>query len=511
MVKTTVFAQNTSELKINPLMLVSLKECLNITKTLGDEFYPDWDFKKTPVLFYKPNIQELLINYPNTPKGFSKYTGFNPLGEQTIYVRNDTTIFSIDDQNTSNEIDGIPVLVVADTFSRMRSQIKGTVLYYPKEFIADWLEKWKFLPSPYDEIMIILHEGFHVFQHRMAPEKSPDERVVSIYPVLDPVNNSLYALEGNILRDAIFSKDSKERKEKIKEFVAVRSFRQSKLKEKIVEYENLNEYVEGTAKYVEYKFLKLGEKVEPIKEMYYQNGFNGYRSVLSDIFKKEIEKMVKIVSVSDDRFSNKYSAGPMKYSSYYLGACQALLLDEIMPEWKKKIFDKDVYLCDLLKTAAKLSKADREKYLQQAKLEYKYSQIYKEKLKFKQEGKIRTQKMIDSILKTSNTLLTISYKGYTDNIGIGCTSFGVTPINDHSSIYDMVPIRVSFKEGVLLQFKKVVPVIIDKEKKEINFAVSSPVFMGNEPVINLDTDEFSLLNAKIEYIKKGNHIIIQLK
>jgi len=72
-------AQNSAELRIDPLLLVSLKECRNVTNNLGDALFPGWDFQKTPVLFYRPNVQELLINYPHKPKGFSLYTGFDPL------------------------------------------------------------------------------------------------------------------------------------------------------------------------------------------------------------------------------------------------------------------------------------------------------------------------------------------------------------------------------------------------------------------------------------------------
>jgi hypothetical protein len=507
-----VFSQDTDELRIDPLLLVSLKECQNITKTVGDEFYPGWKFQETPVLFYKPNVQELLINYPHKPEEFSEYTGFNPLKDQTIYARNDTTVFSIDDQNTSTEIEGIRVLVVADPFSRMRNQIRGTVLNQTKDFVIDWLEQWNFLRSPYGEIKLILHEAFHVFQRKMAPEKFANEMVVSIYPLLDPVNNSLYVLEGNVLRDALFSKDSKARMDKVKQFVAVRTFRQSRLKEEVVEYENLNEYVEGTAKYVEYKFMKIGEMVEPIEEMYYRNGFNGYQGVLSKQFEEKIDDMVKIVAVSDDRFGNKYGAGPMRFRLYDLGACQALLLDEVIPEWKTKIFEKDVYLCDLLKNAVKLSKADFEKYLQQAKTEYNYEQVYQEKLVFEQEGKKRIQEKIDTILKTDKTLVTISYGGYTEEIGIGFTPFGVTQINENSAIYDMVPITVIFKKGVALRSKEIIPMIIDQGKKEITFAIDSPVSkFGSGAVNQLDMDEFTLSNVEMMIKTKGNHITIQLK
>jgi len=227
------------------------------------------------------------------------------LGNEIIYVRNGTTLIAIDDQNTARVIDGVPVLVVADQFSRMRAQLRGVVDSRPKEGLIDWMDRWYFIRSPYDELQIILHEGFHVYQHQNAPEKHANEMVVSEYPVLDPVNNALYVLEGRILKDALLTPDPKQRLEKIKQFVAVRIFRQSQLKSNWVEYENMNEYDEGLAKYIEYKFLRLGEGIEPVKEMFFHNGFNGYSGVLGKLFEDRINDMVKIVAV-DDRFGNKF-------------------------------------------------------------------------------------------------------------------------------------------------------------------------------------------------------------
>src|SRR5437763_4551796 len=114
------FSQRATELRVDPLLLVSLKECRNITKSLGKELFPDWDFQKTPILFYRPNVQELLINFPHKPEGFSEHHAIHPLGNETIYVRNATTFTTTEEQHTTREIDGIPVLVVADPFSRMR-------------------------------------------------------------------------------------------------------------------------------------------------------------------------------------------------------------------------------------------------------------------------------------------------------------------------------------------------------------------------------------------------------
>lgn len=507
-----IFAQTINKLKINPLQLISFKEARNITNTLGNELFPGYDFTKIPSLFYRPKVQELLINYPHMPKGFLLYKGFNPLPNETVYARNDSTVFNADDQNTSIKIEGISVLVVADYFSGMRNKFRDITNNRDKDFISGWLDNWNFIPSPYDEIRIMLHEGFHVYQDQKAPNKFADESMVADYPLLDPLNNALWTLEGNILRDAVFAESPVVKREKINEFTAIRTYRQSMLKKEMVEYENLNEYAEGLAKYVEYKFLLAGEKVQPVKEMYYENGFNGYKGVLSAMFKREIEDMVKIVSVSDNRFGNKYGTGPMRFRLYYSGACLALLLDYMMPEWKNKIFNDRVYLCDLLQNSVNLNEREIKEYIEKAKKDYNYNQIYSEKKEFETEGKNRIQEKLNAIVDTKNTLITISYSKYPEIKGMSYTPFGVTQVSENAAIYDMVPVSVFFDKNKKLMMKKVIPVYLDDSKKEISFEVKSPASeLESISGSILETDEFMLSDMDFEIKKENNHILILLK
>ena len=507
-----ISAQTIDRLKINPLQLVTFKETKNITNTLGGELFPGYDFSKMPALFYRPKVQELLVNYPHRPQGFSVYTGFNPLPGVTIYARNDSTLFKIDDQNTNTKIEDIGVLVVADYFSSMRNRFRDVATNRDKDFVSEWLDEWEFIPSPYDEIRKMLHEGFHVYQATNAPEKFANESNVADYPLLDPVNNSLCVLEGKILRDALLSDLHETRLEKAKELCAIRTYRHSLLKKEIAEYENLNEYVEGLAKYIEYKFLKTGDKVKPIDEMYYVNGFRGYKEVLQKHFKNEMEDMVSVISVSDNRFGNKYGSGPMRFRLYYSGACLALILDEVMPEWKKNIFKDGVYLGDLLKNTLQLSEEQSKTYLEKAKTQYDYNKTLEEKKIFEAEGKEKIQEKLNAILNSQNTLITISYKNYNEIKGMSYTPFGITQINEDAAIYDLVPIVIVIAKDKKLVFKKIIPVYIDDKSKEITFEVKTPVlelesFSGGK----LETDDFTLAEFNTEIKAEKNHLYILLK
>jgi hypothetical protein len=507
----SIFSQHTPELKIDPMLLILLKECRNISDNLADKLFPNWSLRNIPVLFYRPNVQDVLINFPHKPKGFKEYKNFNLLDGETFYYRNDTTLFNIDDQNTSTEIDSVPVLVVADPYSSMRNVLTD-MLQRPKDFVSAWLKNWEFIPNPYDKIKAILHEAFHVYQNKLAPQKGANESIVAQYPLLDPENNALYVLEGNILKDALITEKFETRLEKIKEFVAVRSFRQSRLDSSWVEYENLNEYAEGLAKYIEYKFMKLGEAIEPIKEMQLLQGFNGYIETLSKQFQIALTNMVNIVAVNDNRFGNKFGAGPLRFKLYDLGACQAVLLDDVMPGWKEKIFQPKEFLSNLLIKSVALSNEELKQYLAKAKLEYNYDEAYNSKLAFEKEGKQKIEEKVNSILKTDKTLVQIFYGGITPKARVArYTPFGVTQVNKQSAIYEMVPIIILFKKGIMLDFKQSIPVLVDHEKQQIVFAVSTPSSQfGNGEKNKIDVAEFSFVNP-MDIQCEGNAVKIVLK
>jgi hypothetical protein len=114
------------DLRIDPLLLVSVKEFRNIIKTIGPQIYPGWQANTVPLLLYRPLVQDVLLNAPHRPPGFARFTGHTALGNEVIYARNDSTAKDIDGQNTSMTLDSMRVLVVADQYSRERQHIEGT-------------------------------------------------------------------------------------------------------------------------------------------------------------------------------------------------------------------------------------------------------------------------------------------------------------------------------------------------------------------------------------------------
>lgn len=483
-----------SDLRIDPMLLVSVKEYRNVLETIGSQIYPGWRWNTVPLLLYRPNVQDVLLNAPHRPPGFANFTGRTVLPDKILYARNDSTERNTDGQNTNLTLDSMQVLVVADQYSRQRQSIEG---YAQNGNMTSFLKNWDFIPSAYDEVELILHEAFHVHQGRLAPDKHGNEQTVGQYPVLDASNNALVALETRILRDAVLAKEAAQRRARSEQYLAVHTLRRAGLDTSSVSYENLTEFTEGTALYVQLRFAQLGERVTPVPEMYLRPGFTGYRGgVLARRLERHMSDMVKVASFSDDRFGNKFGGGPLRFRLYSSGAAQALLLDEVAPDWKHRIFAPGVYLTDLLAAAIPLSTDQRSRLVAQSKAEYGYDSIFVNRQALEAEGRGRIQQRVDKIVNTAQTLVTISYGGVGDITGMSYTPFGVTAVNNHTAIYDLVPVAMQFSNRVVLRLKSVVPVLVDREAKTVTFAIAgAPALFDGKGASGVDTPELSLSGA----------------
>lgn len=506
------FSQTESKVKIDPALFVYLKECRAVMRAVGEDIWKGWDLSKTPILFYRPRVQDILIAYPHQPAGFQVLTGFNPLGGETIYYRDGTTFIDYDGQNTVTDIDGVKTLVVADTFSNQRNQLNGVLLGRDKDFAQTWLENWNFLPDdPYSQMAMILHEGFHAFQAAQAPDKEPNETAAIDYPLLDTPNNSSWALEAALMRDALLCESRDTRAAKIRELVAVRTERRATLNKESVDYEDLTEYLEGLAKYIEFRFLKEAQALEPDPRLFFINGFYGFGPKLKEIRDKTVTQMKDIIAASIDMTGNKFGVGPLRFRLYSSGAALALLLDEVAPDWKADIFKDGVYLFDKLKKAVSLTAAEQASLVSQAKNEYGYETLSKEKRQFEEEGRRVLSDKLKSILETRDTLVVLDYSDPGGIAGMAFTPFGVTKVAENLAIYDMVPLAGRFTNKAEFRFAKVIPVLIDKVVKQMKFVVKTKTSAfeaqkGNE----IKVEEFSLTGSRYELKATGNKVLIKL-
>lgn len=499
-------------LHVDPLLVATVGEYRNVLRTLGPSLFPGWTDDAVPILLYRPGVQDVLIGAPRVPKGFRVARGAAfPPGERVL-LRDDSTAFDLDDQNTTTELDSMKVLVVADPYSRMRNQLIG-IIGRPEAMRAEWFAKWNFIPSPYSDLRLMLHEAFHVYQERLAPDRNADESAIATYPVLDPVNNALTALEAQLLRAAILADAPAERQRRVAQFVAARRERRARLDSSAASYEDLNEFKEGLGRYVELRFMQRSAQVTPIAAMWMKPGFAGYGAPLRAEFVKEADELVRVASNADDRFGNKYGGGPVRFRLYYLGAAIGLALDEAVPDWKRRVFAEGISLGALLDGSVRSPLPILAALLDSAKREFRFDTTLAGMERLARDGRRVVQARVDSIERTTGTLVTIDYSAIGERLGMSYTPFGVTGIREGAAIYDLVPIMARFSNRVLLTMKATRAVIVDRTAKRLTFAIntkSTEVVAGADGAI--DVGEFSLSASSATVVStSGNHVIIRLK
>lgn len=172
-----------------------------------------------------------------------------------------------------------------------------------------------------DELYAILtHEIFHVHQHQQGESRFPNEILGMTYS-LKLENMELRMKERNHLYRAVKEVDAKEKYKWIRKFIMIRESR-IRLINEYVEYENFTETIEGPAWYVELQALKKNTKVPD-------------HLLIESFIAKVIDPFQTFVNIRE--------------SCYYSGLCICLLLDHVVPDWKKAHFQTDKTLFEQLK------------------------------------------------------------------------------------------------------------------------------------------------------------------
>ena len=115
-------------LRVDPLLIAEAVEVWNVVASPSNPIWPGWDASKTPLLFYLPGQQDVLINHPRPPAGFVPYAGPLGLPGARVVVKNGPTLIEADGQNTTKDVAGVQTLVVADTLSNLRNRVSGLLL-----------------------------------------------------------------------------------------------------------------------------------------------------------------------------------------------------------------------------------------------------------------------------------------------------------------------------------------------------------------------------------------------
>lgn len=460
-------------LQIDPRLIAEATEVWALIAAQENPIWPGWNASDTPILFYLPGKQDVLINHPRPPQGFVAYGGPVRFPGGRIMVRDGPTILEWDGQNTSRDIEGVPTLVVADALSNLRQQVQG-LLGDPRrpEEKAKEIEFSRLATDPYDQLTLIGHEAFHVFQNRVAPDKSANEMLLLDYPVLSVENNVGFALEGKALAAALRSQGESAFREAVLHWLAVRQERRGKLPPEAIEYENGVEFGEGLAKYTEYRLLESLEGRTPRPEMWWVQGFHGYEDLASrrsGLIDKMLQHMRGEVSVNNE----PYGTAPLRMRLYYSGMAIAALLDRLSTNWKTRILQPDVSLTDLVVDAAHAGVDDLRRALMEARRGQEYEAVVAAKEQLVQEGRAQIDAMLAQIEHGVGSGIIVEYRALeTPKVALAFTPFGITIVDQDRTIYTQVPIKVRFADGSEVAQTEPTPLLHDRQDKLIRFRLS---------------------------------------
>ena len=172
----------------------------------------------------------------------------------------------------------------------------------------------------FDFSSFLIHESFHTYNQKDWTYDKNDGEYIENYPV-NKENYALMGLEFKLLDKCMEEKNIEEVKKHLKEWTIVRTYRYKKWPQLIGETNS--EAIEGTARYMEYKYSKLtGGKLTVLanKEKPYHITFtHAFNCISNGIGETPV-----------------YLDRPMKYET---GAALGLIMDKLNINWKDAIED----------------------------------------------------------------------------------------------------------------------------------------------------------------------------
>jgi hypothetical protein len=203
------------------------------------ELWTGYDARTRPLVLYVPDRWALLLNVSRPPPGFVAYP------------------------ETWPEL-GASASLWSGRYGELVGQLSFDLEFEGGRAAAIPLADALFPPSDWSSSVFafIVHEAFHQYQsERFA---SVDTQPEEPYPILDPENTALAAVEMRLLMDAVRASErpgDPRLTPLAEEFVAVRTHRWRRATPLVERLEREKELVEGTANYVEVRSVALMSEI----------------------------------------------------------------------------------------------------------------------------------------------------------------------------------------------------------------------------------------------------------
>ncbi|MEZ6092636.1 MAG: hypothetical protein R3C03_00135 [Pirellulaceae bacterium] len=474
-------AEVETRLQIDPALLLQMKCVWEVIGQEENPVWPGWDARETPVMFYLPGIQDVLINHPSPPDDFVPYTGPLQAAFPQMSVRDGKTEIEFDGQNTSRVMFGEQTLIVADTLSNRKNWLRGWASGSGElEQRLHDLEYRSMRADPYSQMEMIAHEAFHVFQYKFLNHTLANDFNARYYPCLDVEGNVALVLEGKAMLRAIKAESSDEARKHALQWLAIRLDRRKSMNDKAIAFEDDNEFMEGLATYAGLICMESLEGRESPEALDYVQGFYGFQDMSA-----QRERHLKILSgymrgeinVNNDRFG----VAPARKRMYSSGLGIALMLDRIAPEvWKTEISRPEMAMTELIRKHLDPTEGELESALAAGRDDDELADLNTAKQALANEGNADTKRMVDEIVSGPNTLIVIDWSDFApDQRGLSYTSFGLRSVDETTVIYTLVPIQAIWGKNIG-GFKQQIPrpTLDNSEQRQTQFQLTESVSQG---------------------------------
>lgn len=222
--------------------------------------------------------------------------------------------------------------------------------------------------SPEYYISEIIHESFHFYQKNK--QKPLLYKTVNPRYYKKPKVAAYSYIEGKLLQMAVYCKDKNEFLNLVRQFISTREKKSILLSKRQQCYEKYDEFLEGTAQYIQTETMIYLNKI-------------AYKSSISDLNKsvhctfKNAKDFIFLDSLNlvETIIDLKYPG----HKHYFYGQAQAKILDKLCSsKWKREIMNDNTFFIELIKKYSDYKKNNSEKYLRMAKKKYNYNNLLKQ-------------------------------------------------------------------------------------------------------------------------------------
>jgi hypothetical protein len=295
--------------------LLRIEEVYNFWRQAGPALWPGvTGIETTPIELVFPKKYDVLIGHPRPPSDCRPFSDRLP-AERFCYRLNR----SLSHSSETKPVNGVSTVLL---------HTLGSMDEYGAQSMATPGYRYDYLANAATHD----HELFHAFQYREQEQlpKDPDSPGVSRtdYPSTNPELNMLLGVEARVLADALDA-SGPALAELVKDLLALRAERYSRLTPGARRAAGHTELIEGTAQYISYS-VRSGFQpgLAPLPETFSDPRFAGYsgRDAVGEALKPVLKMLHRSQVVNSCAFA------------YHSGAALAFTLDRLDPGWKDGLF-----------------------------------------------------------------------------------------------------------------------------------------------------------------------------